>query len=184
MSALDDNELRAKLQSIIDRDEIEQCLLRYCRGADRRDKELMLSAYHPDAIDDHGVVVLRAEPFCEWAIEDESVYKLVHHVITNMSIELDGDVAHGETYWLWVAMLQDENCILAFGRYIDRFERRHGRWGIAARRCLTEIMSTAPRAEVPEEFKRALASNLPKAWDRTDPSYQRPFNVDRPLTAS
>lgn len=184
MSILGDKELREKLQSMIDRDEIEQCLLRYCRGIDRHDRELMLSSYHPDAIDDHGVVVLGADPFCTWAIEGESVYQVVHHMITNMSIEIEADVAHGETYWTWCAMKPDESTYLAFGRYIDRFERRNGEWKIAQRKCLTEIITEVARAEMPESFREALKSNLPKARDRSDPSYLRPFNVDRPLTSS
>ena len=36
---------------------IRQAALRYCRGVDRLDAELMRSAYHDDATDDHGVFV-------------------------------------------------------------------------------------------------------------------------------
>ncbi len=36
---------------------IRQAALRYCRGVDRLDAELMFSAYHDDATDDHGVFV-------------------------------------------------------------------------------------------------------------------------------
>ncbi|HJY93624.1 MAG TPA: nuclear transport factor 2 family protein, partial [Streptosporangiaceae bacterium] len=36
---------------------IRQAALRYCRGVDRLDAELMRSAYHNDATDDHGVFV-------------------------------------------------------------------------------------------------------------------------------
>jgi len=34
---------------------IRQAALRYCRGVDRLDPELMLSAYHDGATDDHGI---------------------------------------------------------------------------------------------------------------------------------
>ena len=37
-----------------DRREIEDCLLRYVRGVDRKNWELVRAAYHPDAHDDHG----------------------------------------------------------------------------------------------------------------------------------
>ena len=37
-----------------DRFEIQQALLRYVRGVDRKNWDLMRSAYHPDAWDDHG----------------------------------------------------------------------------------------------------------------------------------
>ena len=35
------------------RQEIHDCVQRFCRGIDRNDKELALSAYHPDAVDFH-----------------------------------------------------------------------------------------------------------------------------------
>ena len=37
-----------------DRHEIEACLLRYTRGVDRKDWDLVRSAYHTDAHDNHG----------------------------------------------------------------------------------------------------------------------------------
>lgn len=51
-----------------DRQEIHDCLLRYTRGVDRHDRELMLSAYHSDAYDDHGVAQGVARDFGDWAI--------------------------------------------------------------------------------------------------------------------
>jgi hypothetical protein len=33
--------------------------MRYSRGIDRLDRDMLLSAYHPDAIDDHGMFVGR-----------------------------------------------------------------------------------------------------------------------------
>ncbi|WP_221890845.1 nuclear transport factor 2 family protein [Microbispora sp. KK1-11] len=34
-----------------DQQEIHEVVLRYCRGVDRLDMDLVRSAYHPDAID-------------------------------------------------------------------------------------------------------------------------------------
>ena len=45
------------VQELIDRQRIYECLLRYTRGMDRLDRELVLSAYHDDAVEDHGPVV-------------------------------------------------------------------------------------------------------------------------------
>jgi hypothetical protein len=44
--------------ALIDRQEILACELRYCSGVDRFDREMLLSAYHPGAMDDHGAFVL------------------------------------------------------------------------------------------------------------------------------
>ena len=44
----------AALQLLIDRQEILDCLNRYCRALDRHDDELLTSVFHPDAVDNHG----------------------------------------------------------------------------------------------------------------------------------
>ncbi len=41
----------------MDREAIRDCLLRYARGVDRFDRELIVSAFHPGAIDVHGKFV-------------------------------------------------------------------------------------------------------------------------------
>ena len=43
---------------------IRQAALRYCRGVDRLDAELMRSAYQDDATDDHGVFAGPAADLC------------------------------------------------------------------------------------------------------------------------
>ena len=56
-----------EIRHLIDRQAILDCLTRYCRGVDRFDRELVLSAYHSDAIDDHGAFVGTREEFIDWA---------------------------------------------------------------------------------------------------------------------
>jgi hypothetical protein len=43
-----------KLQRLLDEAEIRDVHLRYCRGIDRMDFDLVRSCYHPDGIDRHG----------------------------------------------------------------------------------------------------------------------------------
>ena len=43
----------AKLQGLLDRVAIEDCLVRYCRAVDRCDAPLLRTVYWPGAIDDH-----------------------------------------------------------------------------------------------------------------------------------
>src|SRR5690606_8703026 len=50
MNALDEGALQAAL----DREAIHTVLMRYCRGVDRLDRDLIASVYHPDAYDHHG----------------------------------------------------------------------------------------------------------------------------------
>ena len=125
-------ELEAKLQRLVDRQEIIDCMLRYTRGIDRLDRELLMSAYHPDAIDDHGVVVM-SEDWCDWVFDFHAKHHNSHtHFISNQTLDIDGDVAHGETYFMFCCTEKGKNInMMNTGRYIDRFERRCGRWAIA-----------------------------------------------------
>jgi hypothetical protein len=44
----------AELRTLLDRAQIHDALMRYCRGVDRGDGELVMSALHPDATLDLG----------------------------------------------------------------------------------------------------------------------------------
>ena len=48
-----DGELRDRVARLEDREEIRECMMRYARGMDRRDREVLRSAYHDGAVDDH-----------------------------------------------------------------------------------------------------------------------------------
>lgn len=171
--------LEAELRTLVDRQQIEAALLRYCRGVDRRDKELMLSAYHPEAIDDHGVVVLKADAFCDWAIDYHNTHNVItHHAITNLTIDLDGDVGHSECYYTYMGTVSGGPTQLCFGRYVDRHERRNGRWAISARFCFNEAVHDIEPTALPEDYRRMMQSNGPQTLDRSDASYQRPLRVN------
>src|SRR3546814_6697838 len=89
------------VRELYDKQKIREVVTRYCRGVDRMDRDLFLSAYHPDAIDDHGFVVAGPEAFWAWVHHYHTTAQSTHqHIITNHSCELDGNIAHAETYWL------------------------------------------------------------------------------------
>jgi ketosteroid isomerase-like protein len=159
-----------------DRQEIHDCLLRYTRGVDRNDKALMMSAYHPDARDEHGVAEGDPEQFCTWAIGWHGSAQSQHqHIIVNHTVELDGNVAHGETYYLFWGDNHDSKPTLAFGRYIDRFEKRHGQWAIAHRVCVNQLVGEFDKVQMPDEWAALTRSTGPNTRDRTDISYDRPL---------
>ena len=97
-----DAESAALLRELKDRQEIYDCIMRYCRGIDRLDREMLLSAYHSDAIDDHGVYIGGIEGFADhvFALHFGMQHFTQHH-ITNHRCELGGDVAHCESYYLF-----------------------------------------------------------------------------------
>src|SRR4051794_15140502 len=90
------------VRELKDRQDIYDCVMRYCRGVDRFDRDLLASAYHSDAIDDHGEFVGPVQQFIDWAFAWHTKYQQrTQHSITNHICELDGDVAHAESYWTY-----------------------------------------------------------------------------------
>lgn len=181
------------MNALLDREEIRDCLLRYCRGVDRFDRALILSAFHPDCLDEHGKFVGNSEEFADWALGQHGRAHLSHqHCVMNHRIDLDGDTAHSEAYFMFVSMNRaGKPLTLGGGRYIDRLERRDGEWRIAARVTLRDwsMMEDIPDMDDLSSFTstRALLSDAERAFmnqgrgssrDRRDPSYDRPLSVD------
>ena len=171
---------QAALGQLLARQAILDCLNRYTRGVDRLDRELLLSAYHADAIDDHGLFVGSPAAFADWALPHHRDYQRVtNHLILNHSCELDGDTAHSETYCLYIGVNKTGTVDVLGNRYIDRLERRNGVWAIALRICAVEWVSNLPgEADVSAPMRQAvnaLMANAKTARDKTDISYQRPL---------
>ncbi len=173
-------ELERTVRKLQDRSDIYECLVRYCRGIDRNDVELALSAYHKDAIDDHGAFCGPARMVVESALQfHNSNHKRTQHSITNTTMEIDGDVAHCETYYHYSGLNKDWPTPVAMvgGRYLDRFERRNGEWKIALRQSLIEWYGTPGEAQAPPEGMEVFNAPFMPTRDKSDPSYQRPFKV-------
>lgn len=117
---------------------IKAVLYRYCRGIDRCDVDLISGAYHDDAYDDHGNFKGTGAEFSVWVTERlRRVAQRTTHVLTNVLVELDGDVAHVESYYIGTHFFfQDPEIMQFHGRYIDRFEKRSGRWAISRRQVV------------------------------------------------
>jgi ketosteroid isomerase-like protein len=128
------------LQMLLDKREIHEVLMRYCRGIDRCDAELLHSVYHPDATDDHGLFKGKAADFVPWALKSLGRDEGTSHYIANELIEVEGDVAYCESYFFAVHRRQNKDGtkadLIFAGRYVDRFERREGRWKIAHRQVV------------------------------------------------
>jgi hypothetical protein len=171
-----DAELVSMVQEQRDRQAIYDCMMRYCRGVDRFDRELALSAYHPGALDDHGHYVGPAEGLIASAFAlHGKLHRRTQHHITNHYCELDGATAHAESYYL-CSMLNRESPFFSVtgGRYIDRLENRDGRWGIVARVCTIDILdgSLDPAGD------RLDGNHVVTSRDKHDPAYLRPLVID------
>ena len=129
-------QLERNVRTLLDREEITEVLHRASRGVDRGDLDMMESCFHPDALDYRGVVNGPAANARE-ALRNITL-AVTQHVTTNISIELDGDIANVESYVTAFHHIDPapgcpERDELLRARYVDRFERRDGAWKIACR---------------------------------------------------
>jgi hypothetical protein len=163
--------LRADVRHLKDRADILDCLNRYTRGADRLDRELMLSAYHPDATDDRGAFTGGPVARVQWLFEYLSSLDHTTHHMSNFTIDIDGDVAHCECSVSTTLLPRGSaEATLGTARYIDRMERRNGEWRIAHREAVMDFMVTLPTAPM-------HANVLAGSRDRNDRSYARPLQL-------
>ena len=174
------DELSPATRLLLDRREIRDCVHRYARGLDRHDDALLASAFHPDAIDNHGDFVGRRAEFVRWANHQVHEPLILHnHHITTHRAEIDGDVAHGETYVIFILRHKDGKTVrVGFGRYVDRFERRDGEWRIALRQIATDLRLVADGSlfETEDGYYHGT-------WDRSDISYDDASGVPADLAA-
>lgn len=133
----------ARVQELLDKQEIYEVVIRYCRGIDRVDEELVRSCYQPDGFDDHGMFQGPAAEFVPYAMEGLATMQRTMHCIQNVAIAIAGDAAVSEAYCVayhrMTSRAGGEADHLVGMRYVDRFERRDGGpWLIAHRTLVYE----------------------------------------------
>ena len=170
----------ARLQHLLDRQDILDCLIRFCRGMDRFDRALFLAAFHADAVIAAGPFVGGPEALYDWASKlHEQGQSATHHNLLNHSCDINGDVAHTETYYLFVGRNRDETNWIAGGRYIDRLERRDGGWKIALRTNAIEWSGLVPTLPIPFAEVPDIHVNGAPSRSKEDSSYRRPLTNKR-----
>jgi hypothetical protein len=154
--------------------DIRDCLMRYCRGVDRCDADLVRSAYHADATDDHGYWKGGGWDFADFIVTSKlRDNDWTTHAVQNVLVEFESDdVAHVESYVRASLKPRGVNEVRIFvGRYVDRFERRDGHWRIADRIVVHDWDTALPLQPggigLPlEDFARG------RRGDRRDPVYR------------
>jgi SnoaL-like domain len=171
--------LERRLQDLTDRQEILDCIVRTSRGNDRFDADDISGSYHADGIHELGRRHISGPGYGAHANHAHAAICEVNlHNVTMHACEITGDVAHAESYV--IGLFLDKGCetarILA-GRYIDRLEKRNGRWGIVLRRATVEIPLEG-KAILPNGKTVSGSGYLKGSRDKSDPSYQRPLSTE------
>lgn len=133
-------ELSAELQQLLDRQAIEDVLVRYSRAVDRADIELLRSCYHEGATEDHGGVFKgSAHEYVNHIAGVLPRARFLNHLVTNVLVEFESALAAKvEAHILTFARMKkdaEKFDTWTLARAVDRFEKREGKWAIAAR-CL------------------------------------------------
>ncbi len=155
------------LDSLADRHAITDLIYRYCRAVDRLDHALGYSIWHADGTADYGAEVYQGSGhgFIDFVIGQHGQTLGHSHQVTNIILELDGDRAASESYHfagLRIARGEQVFEITVRGRYIDRWSRRDGRWGIDHRLTIRDFDDMRPVTPMSVSAGRR---------DPTDPSY-------------
>lgn len=135
--------LEARLQGLIDKDEIRELALRYCRGVDRKDPALLRSLYTRDGIDNHANIFRgSAAEYVDFLESSFQFIQIGAHYVCNHLIELNGDEASGEVYALGYHILPSAGPLIESFvgvRYLDRYRREDGEWRFACREVVVDL---------------------------------------------
>jgi ketosteroid isomerase-like protein len=127
------------LDDVIAELEIRRSLYRYCRGVDRGDAEMIASAYHEDADENHGAFRGTGREFAAFLVPlMDGAPETSQHQVTNVLIQRDGDSANVESYFIAFHAQDEGGRAFVSGRYLDRFERRGGDWKIVQRHVIID----------------------------------------------
>jgi hypothetical protein len=171
-----DADRAARIDLLLHRQDILDCLTRFSRGMDRFDRALFLSAFHADAVIAAGDFVGGPVELYDWASALHAQGQVAtQHDLLNHSCEIDGDSAHTETYYLFAGRNRDDSNWVAGGRYIDRLDLRDGAWRIAVRTTVIEWSGLVPTMPIPFAEVADIDGNGAPSRDTADPSYRRPL---------
>lgn len=131
--------LEARLDELESRQQITELLAQLSRALDWLDRDLLEPLLFDDAEIDYGFFQGTGKDFKPVIFEVERNFGRRWHLTAQPRIAMDGrDAAEVESYQLSIgapAETRGESAALSmfYGLYVDRLERRDGRWGIARR---------------------------------------------------
>jgi hypothetical protein len=127
---------------VSDKREIHEVVLRYCRGVDRLDLDLVRSAYHPDGVDHHTGFDGSIDEYIPWVSAALSRLGGTMHFVGNHLATVDADRAVAETYGMavhWGDPPDEPRRNFTSGfRYVDDMRCIDGVWAIAERWAVRE----------------------------------------------
>ena len=148
--ATDITTLAKRLKRLEDREQIWELFMSYRRSLDQRDFAAYARLFAEDGEWIGGLGRAKGPAAIQALLErtlevypDDS--SRTYHLVTNPSIELDGDRAEAETTWCFITRDDSDQAVLSLvGHYRDVLTREDGRWKFYQRRAFTDIPYRAP----------------------------------------
>lgn len=156
------------MSEVADRQAITEQIYRYCRAMDRIDHALGYSVWHEGGTADYGPDIFQGtgRSFVDHVCIQHAATLAHSHQMSNIVIELDGDVAGSESAVTANLRIEREGALMqitVWSRYVDSWSKRGGRWAIDHRIAINDFDEI--RAVKP------LRTTMRGSRDRSDPSY-------------
>ena len=123
------------------REDVCDVVLRYARGVDRRDWDLVRACFGDDATVEGSRFSGPIDEYLARLRPGVEAFPTTMHFMGNQLVEIDGDRASAETYAIAHHFAdpegRDERIVMGV-RYLDDLERRDGRWVIVHRRAVSD----------------------------------------------
>jgi uncharacterized protein (TIGR02246 family) len=123
------------MSELEDHEEIRQLYARYCHAGDSGDCDAFAACFTENAVvDANGSVSTGREAIRKTCESYRPVYATtpMRHVIANSVIQVNGDEAQADSYFLLLASGEHPG-ILRTGTYCDQLRRVDGRWYLSER---------------------------------------------------
>lgn len=146
-----------RLQILEDKEAIRDMLLEYGRALDSRDTQAYADLFAADGEWSGGIGSSRTPAGIKKMLDDlfagappvdpaASPRPKPHHLMSNMVVNVTGDIATAHSRWAWVRAGADgAPHMLRSGFYEDEFVRENGAWKIRKRRAVTELDQVGSR---------------------------------------
>jgi ketosteroid isomerase-like protein len=128
----------AKLQKLLDRQDIEETIYRYASAIDQKDYATVRTTFADDAVAQYaGAPEIRGgDTIVKWIDQMSVDQAFQHHMLNVFHVDIDGDEARVVVYHTSHQTRVDrpDVVLLIVGRYRDVLRRQGGEWKIAEKR--------------------------------------------------
>ena len=160
----------ARLQWLLDREELRALSATYMRGLDRSDEALVRSVFTDDATTHYGSFTGGPDEMAGMAMKALSAYSDTQHFLGQINLDINGDEATGEVYFQAYHKHATEGFDrFICGRYIDRYRKVNGSWRMSHR---TEAVDWSRTEPIADDYLHLRPHTVRGTRDTTDLSYR------------